>query len=182
MSGFTSTNLFQSIQTHKKYCRLCPLVNKLLTSKVPARILAARLTKGPDHYISSTLSDDPMEILHLDEGGPYFIVNDQGSTKVFIIVVCEVVTRQVHLISMHEQSTISFIQCLEILQQQRGKLSKVIVDLHPAHINLESNINENEQQVKCVSPTLIKCIKNGQTNLLNSKGISIILAQGKIIV
>ena len=56
--------------------------------------------------------------------------------------------------------------------------------MHPAHINLETNDEDennptDHQQAKCVSSTLIQCLKRGQTNLLNSKGISIILAQGK---
>ena len=175
------SNKFISVNKDtKRFCRLCPLVHKLLTRKEPARILADRLTKGPDRFISSTLSDDLLQILQVDKMGLHYIVNELGSTKVFIIVACEVVTRQVYLISMREQSTVAFIQSLEILQQLRGKLSKVIVDLHPAHLNLESNVNKNDEQgAICVSPTLIQSIKSGETNLLNSKGISIILAQGK---
>ena len=96
---------------------MCPLVHQLLTRKEPARILADRLTMGPDSFIATTLSSDPLQILQIDETGPYHIVNEAGSTKVYILVGAEVVTHQVYLLSLKEQMTLSFIQSLEILQQ-----------------------------------------------------------------
>ena len=138
---------------------MCPMISQLLVKKDPARILANRLFKSPDHFVFNTLSDDPLKCIQIDETGPLRISNASGTTKIYVLVAVEVVTRQVHLISMKDQMTASFIQSLEILQNLWGKLSKVIVDLHSSHLNLETGEQEKESGIKCVSPTLMDILK-----------------------
>ena len=111
--------------------------------------------------------------------GPLKIMNTGGSTKIYILIAVEVCTCQVYLLSLKEQMTIAFIQTLEILQQLRGKLSKVEVDLHSSHLNLETEEQEKPEGVVCVCPTLLNILKRGQHNLLASRGISVTLSEGK---
>ena len=70
------------------------------------------------------------------------------------------------------------MQSLEILQNQRGQLCKIVVDLHPSHINLETNELSKDGSVQCVSQTLLNILKKGESNILSSRGISVILADG----
>ena len=158
---------------------MCPLVHQLLTRKDPARVLANRFTKSPDQFVPNTLSDDPLSSIQIDETGPLRITNASGTTKIYVLIVIEVVTHQVYLIAMKEQTTVSFIQSLEVLQQLRGKLGKIIVDLHSSHLNLEMDEKVKEGGVLCVSPTLMDILQKGNHNLLASQSVSVLLAEGK---
>ena len=82
MSGFTSTNLSNTIREHKQYCQMCPLIHQLLAKKDPAQILANHLIKSPDHFVVNTLSNDPLQVIQLDKTGPIKISNAAGITKI----------------------------------------------------------------------------------------------------
>ena len=69
MSGFTATNLSNTIREHKQYCQMCPLIQGLLAKKDPACILANCLTRSPDHFVANTLSNDPLCVIQLYETG-----------------------------------------------------------------------------------------------------------------
>ena len=86
LSGFNAVNLSQAVTEHKSYYRLCPLVKAVLSKDNPAQKLANRF-----YYICS-LSSNPLETAQLDELGPWYIQNEYGQEKVWILVLIEIVT------------------------------------------------------------------------------------------
>ena len=120
-----------------------------------------------------------MAVVQLDEVGPVYLGNSQGSAKVWILVAVEVVTRLVHLISMKNQSTISFIASLEILQSRRGCLTKIVVDAHSSHGPLETpETTRQAMHLESKSETLQGILQNNERNVLQDAGISVVIAEG----
>ena len=117
MSGFNVVNLLNSVSAYKAQCKLCPLVSLVLTGKSPARDLANKLTRGPDEFVPSALSHDPLSVIQCDEAGPFYLGKQGcGFVKVWVLVAVEIVTRLIYFIPLKRQDTVSFIMALEILQ------------------------------------------------------------------
>ena len=129
----------------------------------PAKMLADLFLKVPEDFIAATLSKDPLAILQLDELGPLFIGNKNSYVKVWILIAVEIVTRHVHLLPMQYQDTVSFIASLKILQSRWGRLTKIIVDAHLSHTNLDTTEHsEDTVSLNCVSPTLVNILNSGE--------------------
>ena len=77
---------------------------------------------------------------------------------------------------MKAQTALCFVQCLEILEICQGHLSKIIVDVHPAHTAVMCNVGK---QLNCVSSTLKTMLKSGKQKQLSDKGITIIVVDRK---
>ena len=74
--------------------------------------MADRFLKRPEDFIPHTLSKDPLQCMQLDEIGPLFLGNQNGYIKMWVLIGVEIVTRQIHLVPMKFQDTISFITAL----------------------------------------------------------------------
>ena len=61
---------------------------------------------------------------------------------------------------------------LDILQNRRGRLLRIVVDQLTAHVALKPNI-------KHVSPTLRKTIEEGMSHLITDKGFQITITDGQ---
>ena len=81
-SGFNSVNLAGLVTESIKFCRLCPTVKIILTKTDPAQALASRFLRGPDDFLSQTLSTNPLLCMQIDELGPWYPGNQHGFTKI----------------------------------------------------------------------------------------------------
>ena len=164
LSGFNSVHLEGPVSEHKKYCSMCPRIKCILNKVNPAKVLADRFLRGPDDFVVATLSDNPLAVVQINEMGPLFIGTAiTGITKLWLLICVEIVTREIHILPMQFQDTVSFIECIEILQARRGKVAKIILDAHLAHGNLRT---PDQGKINCLSPTLKRIINSTQTNEL----------------
>ena len=154
LTGFNAVNLHIVIRDHKQYCKKCPLVKAVLSHTNPVQLLANRFYRGPDDFVASVLSQNPLAVSQLDEIGPWYIENEQRSVKVWVLILIEIVTRKVYLVPMQFPNTIRFIKALEILQSRRGRMTKIIIDQHPAHLLLGSKKPTSETTLTGVPDTL----------------------------
>lgn len=133
----------------------------------------------PDEFVPGTFHDNPLEAVQIDEMGPLYIRNETGKFKFWLIICIEIVTRQVYLVPMRTQSTVHFIMALEILQSRRGKLCKIVLDAHSSHAPLvtgELVAGETGEIYLARSNTLNEILARGQSNILQSSGITVIVA------
>ena len=69
---------------------------------------------------------------------------------------------------------------LDILQNRRWRLSRIVVDQLTAHVALKPNNTHGLQPyVKNVSPTLRKTLQEGLSHLITDKGFQITVAEGQ---
>ena len=118
----------------KNDCKLCPLVHLVLNNNNPAKKLANSLLKGPDEFVPLSLSDQPLSVIQIDETGPLFLGKDGFYVKVWILIAVEIVTRLVYIILLKSQGTTDLIKALDILQNRRGKISRIVVDQLTGHV------------------------------------------------
>ena len=139
-------------------CKLCPLVHLVLNNNNPARKLANSLVKGPDEFVPLSLSDQPLSVIQIDETGPIYLGKDGYFIKVWVLLAVEIVTRLVYLVPLKSQGTVDLIKALDILQNRRGKLSRIVVDQLTGHVALKPKKNNQNAQptVKNTSPKSIK--------------------------
>ena len=180
MCGFNAVNLKESVKAYANTCKMCPLIRMGQTAKDPARILADRLTRGADDFVTQAISEDPLSTLQADEAGPILIGNTTiGYVKVWILVAVECVTRKIHLIPLKTTSTEQFLVSLEILQSRRGHITKLVVDNHTSHSGLQGK----QDPVRSISKTLQNMVDgDGEGNLkraLHQRGIFIAVAESK---
>ena len=110
-----------------------------------------------------------MSVVQIDEMGPIHIGNEiYGTVKIWLIICVEVVTRQIHLCTLKDQSTSSFIQTLEILQNKRGQFSTIILDHASAHCTVHN---------KHCSNTLNKILNSDGKDMLEKSNIHFIIAE-----
>ena len=101
------------------------------------------------------LSNEPLAVIQIDETGPVFLGRDGHYVKVWILIAVEVVTRLVYLIPLKSQGTTDLVMTLDISQNGRGRLSRIVVDQLTTHAALKTNNTHGLQpSVKNVSPTL----------------------------
>ena len=87
MCGFNAVNLKESVKAYTDTCKMCPLIRMGQTAKDPARMLADRLTREADDFVTQAISDDPLSTLQADEGGPFHIGNPTiGYVKVWVLM------------------------------------------------------------------------------------------------
>ena len=129
-SGFNCVNISIPVTENKKFCKLCPIIKSILNKNNPAKLLADKFLRGPDDFISHTLSKSPLDCLQLDEIGPLFLGNRNGFTKIWVLIGVEIVTHLIHLVPMQAQNTISFISSLDILRARRGCMATIVIDAH----------------------------------------------------
>ena len=144
----------------------------------PIERLANRFYRGPNDYLASTLSQNPLAISQLDEIGPWFIENNQGSVKVWVLILIEIITRKIYLLPMQHPDTVSFIRALEILQSRRSRMTKIIIDQHPVHLLLVSEKPTTGTTLRGVPDTLYRALSKGDQALLEKHGIGVIIADG----
>ena len=98
----------------------------------------------------------------------------------WVLLAVEIVTRLVYLVPLKSQGTVDLIKALDILQNRRGKLSRIVVDQLTGHVALKPKYNQNiKPTVKNVSPTLKETINNGLGHLITNLGFQITIAEGQ---
>ena len=71
-----------------------------------------------------------------------------------------------YLVPLKSQGTTDLIKALDILQNRRGKISRIVVNQLTGHVALKPKENQSTQpSLKNVSPTLKQTINNGLANL-----------------
>ena len=63
----------------------------------------------------------------------------------WVLLAVEIVTRLVYLVPLKSQGTVDLIKALDILQNRRGKLSRIVVDQLTGHVALKPKVNQNAQ-------------------------------------
>ena len=79
---------------------------------------------------------------------------------------------------MQNPDTVSFIRALEILQSRRGRMTKIIIDQHLAHLLLGLEKAATGTMLSGVPDTLYRALSNGEQALLEKHGIGVIIADG----
>ena len=112
-----------------------------------------------------------MSLVQIDEMGPIFIGNvTDGTVKIWVMICVEVVTRQIHLCMLKDQSTPSFIQTLEILQNKCGQLSTIILDHASTHCTVHKEHCSN---------TVNKIVNSDGKDRLAKSDIHFVIAESK---
>ena len=92
-----------------------------------------------------SLSDQPLSVIQIDETGPLYLGKDGFYVKVWVLIAVEIVTRLVYLIPLKSQGTTDLIKALDILQNRRGKISRIVVDQLTGHVALKPKDNQSTQ-------------------------------------
>ena len=81
-SGFNCTNIATPVTENIKYCKMCPIIQTILTKSNPAQMLADKFLRGPNDFLSQTLSENPLQCMQVDEIGLLFLGNQNGFTNI----------------------------------------------------------------------------------------------------
>ena len=85
---------------------------------------------GADYTVRSSLGDNPMNLVCMDETGP---IKLQNKKTVHGLIVVEVVTGRVIILAIPDTTTATLLAALLRLQALRGGLNTVIMDPLPSH-------------------------------------------------
>ena len=107
---------------------------------------------GPDDLVATTMNQDPLSHVVLDETGPIFFSNGESETSElylssYLLICVELVTYRTHLVIMKDMYMKSVIQALETLQHLRGALMNIVLDAHKSHMSL---LTDREHDKQCV--------------------------------
>ena len=119
-----------------------------------------------------------MNIVSLDEAGPFYLLNSQGEhDKTYILVCVELLTYKCHLIPLPRLDTLSFIRALEILQSLRGQMTTIILDDASFHNPLRQSDDVDQDEFR--KSALQGLLDNGHHPELHKSGIDIVIASSK---
>ena len=132
----------------------------------------------PDDFVANTIHPNSMRIVSLDEGGPFYLLNNQGEyDKTYILVCVELLTYKCHLIPLPRLDTLHFIRALEILQSLRGQMTTIILDDASFHNPLRQSEDESQDEFK--RSALQGLLDKGHYPELHKSGIDIVIASSK---
>ena len=110
-----------------------------------------------------------MSVVQMDELGPLHIGEASKVTvKVWLMICIEVVTREVHLCVMRDQSTPSFIRTLEILQAKCGLYTTIVLNHASAHCTVHK---------RHCAPTINRIVNSDDIDVLPPHGIKFVIAE-----
>ena len=134
MSGFLACNLELPVKKRKLDCKRCPFAKLTMTGKSDAQWIANQYLRGPEDFLPTVLSTNPLSCLQLDKTGPMYLGTQTEYTKVWVLIAVKIITRRIHLIPLQHQSTLSFVHALEILESRRGRLTTIMLtEIQPIH-------------------------------------------------
>ena len=87
-SGYNMMCLEDAVAAHRDNCKLCPVIKMLFTRKTPLTKLLWQF-RGPDEFLTSTLSLNPLDTIVVDELGPIAIKFNEGKVKTWVLVAVE---------------------------------------------------------------------------------------------
>ena len=123
-----------------------------------------------------------MAIVQIDESGGIFVGKQHSYTKLWLFLAIELVTWKVYIIPMKNQSTKCLLQSLEVLERCRGIMTTLVMDRHASHTALQGKKSQGEVpqvELKCLSPTFRQMLRNGEANLLQRRGVKLIISSGE---
>ena len=133
---------------------------------------------GPDDFIAVTIHSNPMNVVSIDEAGPFHLLNSQGEyDKIYILVCVELLTYKCHLIPLPGLDTLSFIKGLEILQSLRGWMTTIVLDNATFHNPLRQTDNKDEDRFQ--KSALQGLLDRGHHPELHKSGIGKVIASSK---
>merc|ERR1712089_89759 len=107
---------------------------------------------GPDDFLGTASSTDPMSIVSCDEAGPFYIQDGKGAFR-----------------------TTYILACVELLQSMRGKFTTLILDDHTVHRPLDQT-EESAEHIQKQQSILAGVSEEGNITLLANAGIQIVIA------
>ena len=129
-------------------CTSCPKA-KMILKGVSDLTPNMKQFYGPNDFIANDIHPSPMEIVSLDEAGPFYLLNSQGEhDKTYILVCVELLTYKCHLIPLPRLDTLSFIRALEILQSLRGQMTTIIIDDASFHNPLRQSDDVDQDEFR----------------------------------
>jgi hypothetical protein len=101
------------------------------------KLVQSQAILGPDSTLEHLTSEHLLDVVIIDETGPYTLATGLGSF--YLLMVVELTTRRVHLIPIERMNTTSVIRGLQILSSRRGGWKIIVADHHKTHKSLSSD-------------------------------------------
>merc|ERR1711962_1304235 len=175
VAGFCATSLIDFIKDQIGACKTCTRTKMLMKGDSTLKQTLKTLY-GPDDFLGTASSTDPMSIVCCDEAGPFYIQDGDGAFRTTYILACvELLSYKVHLIPIPKIDTIHFVRALEILQSMRGKFTTLILDDHTVHRPLDQT-EESAEHIQKQQSILAGVLEAGNAALLANAGIQIVIA------
>ena len=77
LAGFCATGLKAYVQDQIDACQSCTEA-KMVLKGVSQLTHNMKQFYGPDDFIANTIHPNPMRIIYIEEGGPFYLLNNQG--------------------------------------------------------------------------------------------------------
>merc|ERR1712208_259523 len=175
VAGFCATGLIDFINDQIGACKTCTRTKMPMKGDSTLKKTLKTLY-GPDDFLGTASSTDPMAIVSCDEAGPFYIQDGDGAFRTTYILACvELLSYKVHLIPIPKLDTIHFVRALEILQSMRGKFTTLILDDHTIHRPLNQS-EESAEHIQKQQLILAGVLEAGNAALLANAGIQIVIA------
>ena len=129
--GFLWRGCEGTFQKQNESCAWC-----ILKRATFRKLVQEQAILGPDSTLQHLTSEDILDVVVMDETGPYNL--DSGAGKFHLLMCVELTTRRVHIIPIETMSIHAIIQGLQILSSRRGAWKIIIADHATAHESMSS--------------------------------------------
>ena len=129
--GFLWSGCEDTFQTFRQACMQCKIKQATFRDLVREQAMF-----GPDSTLEHLTSRNILDIVIIDQTGPYKILEGDGSFHLLMVV--ELTTRRCHLLPIESMSSSAILAGLRTLSSRRGAWRVIVADQATTHSSLGS--------------------------------------------